>query len=340
MAVTIRDVAAAAGVSVATVSRIASGSDYPVGVRTREKVLAVIDALGYRPNQSATDLSRQDTRLVGVIAPDMANQYYAEVTRGLEDVANEAGYQVLFCSTDRERERAKSYIEVLLRRRVAALVIVGGGREIGLTPQEASAYGTQVVMIGRSSRDFPTVQPNGKAAGAAMAEHLLALGHRRFGFIAGSRGSTATRQRQNGVCHALGAAGLADPLIERGDYTEAGGYRAAHTILQSAQRPSALIAASDRMAIGALAATHDLGLSVPGDVALVGFDDTPISAYVRPALTTFALQSADLGAEAMRMILDREEGDGSTHHHKVDGSIVIRQSCGMRSADDVALSKT
>lgn len=328
MAVTIRDVAAAAGVSVATVSRIASGSDYPVGARTREKVLAVIDALGYRPNQSAMDLSRQDTQLVGVVAPDMANQYYSEVTRGLEDVANAAGYQVLFCSTDRERARAQSYLEVLLRRRVAALIIVGGGREIQLTAAEAAAYGTKVVMIGRSSKEFPTVQPNGTSAGVTMAQHLLGLGHREVGFIAGSRGSTATRQRQSGVTRALEDAGVPAPRIERGNYTEAGGYQAARAILDSPDRPSALLAANDRMAIGALAAAHDLELSVPDDIALVGFDNTPISAYVRPALTTFALRSTHLGAEAMRMILDREEGDHKTHHHKVDGSIVIRQSCG------------
>lgn len=328
MAVTIRDVAAAAEVSVATVSRIASGSDYPVGARTREKVLAVIEAMGYRPNQSATDLSRQDTRLVGVVAPDMANQYYSEVTRGLEDVANEASYQVLFCSTDRERDRAQAYIEVLLRRRVAALIIVGGGQEIGLSAAEASAYGTQVVMIGRTSNEFPTVQPNGSSAGVQMAEHLLELGHREFGFIAGSRGSTATRQRQTGLSRALAAAGAPAPQIERGNYTEAGGYQAARTILTSAKQPSALLAANDRMAIGAMAAANDLGLDVPGDVALAGFDNTPISAYVRPALTTFALRSTDLGAEAMRMILDREEGDDRAHHRKVDGSIVIRQSCG------------
>jgi len=328
MAVTIRDVAAAAEVSVATVSRIASGSDYPVGARTRAKVLAVIEAMGYRPNQSATDLSRQDTKLVGVVAPDMANQYYAEVTRGLEDVANEAGYQVLFCSTDRERGRAQAYMEVLLRRRVAALVIVGGGREIELTAAEAASYGAQVVMIGRSSKEFPTVQPDGTSAGVELAEHLLNLGHRTFGFLAGSRGSTATRQRQSGVTRALSKADLPAPLVERGNYTEAGGYAAARELLSGSGRPSSLIAANDLMAIGALAAATDLGLDVPGDVALAGFDNTPISAYVRPALTTFALRSADLGAEAMRMILDREEGDDRAYHRKVDGSIVIRQSCG------------
>ncbi|MFC7405783.1 LacI family DNA-binding transcriptional regulator [Georgenia alba] len=332
--VTIRDVAEAAGVSVATVSRIASGSDYPVGARTRERVEAVIEALGYRPNQSATDLSRRDTHLVGVVAPDMANQYYAQVTRGIEDAAHAAGYQVLFSSTDRRRTRAAAALEALLRRRVAALVVLGGGEEIRLTPEHVAPYGTEVVLVGRPSETFSTVQADGVRAGQVMAEHFLGLGHERVAFLAGSRGSTATRLRQQGVRRVLRTAGLEPPATARGGYTEEGGYTAAMELLQAAARPTAIIAANDRMAIGAMAAAHDLGLSVPDDVALAGFDDTPISAYVRPALTTYSLRSGRLGAEAMQLILEREEGDTSTRHRTVDGEIVVRASCGARPAAD------
>lgn len=330
-AVTIREVAEAAGVSVATVSRIASGSDYPVGARTRERVEAVIEALGYRPNQSATDLSRRDTHLVGVLAPDMANQYYAEVTRGIEDAAHEAGYQVLFSSTDRRKTRAETALEALLRRRVAALIILGGGDEVRLTRKQVASYGTEVVLIGRAGEDFPTVTTDGEQAGEVMAQHFIDLGHRHLAFIAGSRGSTATRLRLSGVRRAARAGGLTAPPVSRGGYTEQGGYRAARDLLANTtarERPTALIAANDRMAIGAMAAAHDLGLSVPDDVALAGFDDTPISAYVRPALTTYSLRSAQLGAEAMQMILDREEGETSIRHRTVDGDIVVRESCG------------
>ncbi|WP_345218126.1 LacI family DNA-binding transcriptional regulator [Georgenia halophila] len=332
---TIRDVAEAAGVSVATVSRIASGSDYPVGARTRERVEAVISALDYRPNQSATDLSRRDTHLVGVLAPDMANQYYAEVTRGIEDAAQTAGYQVLFSSTDRRKGRAESALEALLRRRVAALVILGGGDEVSLTRKQVTAYGTEVVLVGRPSDEFPTIQTDGESAGQEMASHFVGLGHERIAFIAGSRGSTATRLRLAGVRKTLRGAGLANPATARGGYTEEGGYRAARELLEQAapgERPTAIIAANDRMAIGAMAAANDLGLRVPDDVALAGFDDTPISAYVRPALTTFSLHSAQLGAEAMQQILDREEGDTAIRHRTVEGEIVVRASCGARPA--------
>ena len=328
MAVTIRDVAAEAQVSVATVSRITSNSGYPVGAQTRKRVLAAIEKLGYRPSEVAKGLSVRGSTLIGVLAPDMANQYYAEITRGIEDVAHAEDYQVVFCSSDRDPDRATAYVDSLVRRRVAGLVVVGGGSEVALAPRDVSPYEAAVVMVGRPSADFSTVQADNDHAGRRLAEHFTDLGHRRIGYLAGHRESSASTVRYEAISAALADRDAPVPLVERGAYTEAGGYRAASTLLAPTDRPTAIIAANDRMAIGALAAAEDLGLRVPDEVALAGFDNTPISEYVRPALTTFSLSSRDMGAQAMRLILAGKEGDKTIQHLTVRGDLVIRESCG------------
>lgn len=328
MGVTIRDVAAEAQVSVATVSRITSNSGYPVGAATRERVVAAIEKLGYRPSEVAKGLSMRGSTLIGVLAPDMANQYYAEITRGIEDVAHAEDYQVVFCSSDRDPDRATAYVDSLVRRRVAGLVIVGGGSEVALTPGDVSPYEAAVVMVGRPSAEFSTVQADNDHAGQRLADHFADLGHQRIGYLAGHSESSASTVRYDAITAALAARGVAAPKVERGAYTEAGGYQAATDLLHHAERPTAIIAANDRMAIGALAAAEDLGLRVPDQVALAGFDNTPISEYVRPALTTFSLSSRDMGAQAMRLILAGKEGDNTIQHTTVRGDLVIRESCG------------
>lgn len=328
MGVTIRDVAAEAQVSVATVSRITSNTGYPVGAATRKRVIAAIEKLGYRPSEVAKGLSMRGSTLIGVLAPDMANQYYAEITRGIEDVAHAEGYQVVFCSSDRDFDRATAYVDSLVRRRVAGLVVVGGGSEVALVPDDVSPYEAAVVMVGRPSTEFSTVQADNEHAGRRLADHFADLGHRRLGYLAGHSESSASALRYEAITAALADRDAAAPRVERGAYTEAGGYRAATTLLGSADRPTAIIAANDRMAMGALAAANDLGLRVPDDVALAGFDNTPISEYLRPALTTFSLSSRDMGAQAMRLILAGKEGDNTIQHVTVRGDLVIRESCG------------
>lgn len=328
MGVTIRDVAAEAQVSVATVSRITSNSGYPVGAATRERVQAAIDKLGYRPSEVAKGLSIRGSTLIGVLAPDMANQYYAEITRGIEDVAHAEDYQVVFCSSDRDQDRATAYVDSLVRRRVAGLVVVGGGSEVALSPDDVSPYEAAVVMVGRPSAEFSTVQADNDHAGRRLANHFADLGHHSLGYLAGHAESSASAVRGEAITAALTDRDIPAPQVERGAYTEAGGYRAATALLDGPERPTAIIAASDRMAIGALAAAEDLGLRVPDQVALAGFDNTPISEYVRPALTTFSLSSRDMGAQAMRLILAGKEGDKTIQHMTVRGDLVIRESCG------------
>ncbi len=340
MTATIRDVAAAAGVSVATVSRVTTGSGYPVGAQTRARVLAAIAELNYRPNALASGLNQKNSRLVGVIAPDLANPYYPEITRGIEDVANEHGYQVLFCSTDRDAGKASGYVDALLKKRVAGLAVLGGGREVALEPRDVAGYGAAVVFVGRPSEKFSTVRAENSRAAFEMTSHLIGLGRHDVAYLGGTDGSAATTERLRGYRRALKEHGIpARPeLVRQGHYTEEGGYAAARELMALGDPPTALFAANDRMAIGAMAALADLGLRVPHDVAVAGFDDVPMSAYVRPALTTVSTSARQLGVEAMRLLLEGHGADARPRHVRVATRLVIRDSCGAHTAQAAQLS--
>jgi DNA-binding LacI/PurR family transcriptional regulator len=332
VSITIRDVAAAAGVSVATVSRVANGAtnEYPIRPQTRERVLAAIAALGYRPNDNARGLLSKKSGLIGLVVPDISNPYYPEVSRGIEDIANAHGYKLMFCSTDRLADRASAYIEALLFKRVDGLVIVGGGDEIQLSAATVATYDTKVVFIGRPSASFSTVRIDNIGAAKDATEHLLSLGHTRVGFISATASSNTVPERRRGYREALEARGIAfdTDLVADGDFTEAGGYAAARRLLEVPNRPSGIFAANDRMALGAMAAVSDLGLRVPEDVAIVGFDDVPMSGYLRPSLTTVSVAAQELGTRAMEVLLKDINGQAALRRVRVKTRLVVRDSCG------------
>lgn len=335
MTATIRDVARDAGVSVATVSRVLNEDTvgYPVADRTRRKVLAAIEKLRYRPNQMARGLLQRRTGVIALVVPDISNPYYPELSRGLEDMAHEHGYRLMFCSTDRDPDKARTHIEALLAARVDGIVVAGGGDEVQLTPETADEYRTKVVYLGRRSARFSSVRVDNEGAAKTAVEHLIVLGHSRIGVVTGPKESATVRDRVQGYQAALAAHRLPadDALVQAGDFTEAGGYDAAKRLL-SGPRPTAIFATNDRMAVGVLAAAADRGLEVPGDLALVGFDDVPMASYLRPALTTVSVSALQLGSEAMRLMLELLEGSTKRKRVLVKTSLVIRASCGATMA--------
>ena len=343
MSITIRDVAAAAGVSVATVSRVANGSTnaYPVRPKTRERVLEAIATLGYRPNDNARGLLLKRSGLIGLVVPDISNPYYPEVARGIEDVANEHGYKLMFCSTDRLPERASAYIEALLLKRVDGLVIVGGGEEIQLSAPTVATYDTKVVFIGRPSTAFSTVRIDNVGAARDATEHLLGLGHRRVGFI--SAGRVPIPSSSADVAIAKHSRRGASPSMTLSSST-ATSPKPSDTPRPSScsqldDRPTAIFAANDRMALGAMAAISDLGLRVPEDVALVGFDDVPMSSYLRPALTTVSVSAHELGKKAMDILLADIEGRSTRRRVRVATQLIVRDSCGASLKDSAGKAK-
>jgi LacI family transcriptional regulator len=313
---TISDVAAEAGVSVATVSRVLNDTGYPVRPETRRRVLEAVEKLDFRPNDLARGLLLKRTQTIGLVIPDIANPYYPVISRGVEDVASQHGYAVIFCNTDRDAAKSERYINVLLQKQVDGIIIAGGGTDFSRASERFAEHGTRVVFVGKPSLPWPSVRVPNEDGTVAAIEHLAELGHRRVGFIAGPAKLPTARDRLAGYRRAVSDHGMAaDRSLERdGDFSEQSGYRATEALLREEPRPTAIFAANDRMAIGALAAAADRGLRVPEDLSVVGFDDIPLASYVRPALTTVALPAYEMGAAAMRLLLDlvKDKDNGAT----------------------------
>jgi DNA-binding LacI/PurR family transcriptional regulator len=304
---TIADVATEAGVSPATVSRVLNDSGYPVRPETRQRVLHAIEKLDFRPNEVARALLLKRTRTVGLVIPDIANPYYPAISRGVEDEASARGYAVIFCNTDRDSAKSEQYVHTLLQKQVEGIIVAGGGTDFGKASETFAR--TQVVFVGRPELRWPSVEIDNAAAVATGMSHLVELGHRRIAFVGGPEKLTSSRDRLEGYRRSLREHGLGDEpgLVREGDYTESGGYEGARSLLSERRRPTAIFAANDRMAIGALAAASDLELEVPADVSVVGFDDIALARYVRPTLTTLSIPAYDLGATAMRLLLELQE---------------------------------
>ncbi|MGE5551864.1 MAG: LacI family DNA-binding transcriptional regulator [Bacteroidota bacterium] len=334
---TIRDVAREAHVSTATVSRVINGSA-PVNDETRFSVLGAIERLGYRPNGVARGLSTKKTKTIGLIISDITNPFFPEVARGVEDVLSVYKYNVILCNTDSQPEKEAAYIRLLLEKGVDG-IIFASVRTDKSDLSDLERRGNPWVLAGRAlpgiDRDCVTVD---NVLGAYQAtQHLLQLGHRRIGFVSGPFHVSASMERFTGFRQAAANHGLnVDelPVIE-GDFRQAGGYAAAVRMLGLQPRPTALFVANDQMAIGALEAAHDLGVQVPEEMAVVGFDDIPTASLHTIQLTTVAQPKYEIGAAATRMLLDKidrasVDGCRSLSSAKVvlTPKLQIRQTCG------------
>lgn len=302
----ITDVAREAGVSIATVSRVLNGSDYPVKPDTRARVLAASKKLDFRPNDLARGLLLKKTRTIGLIVPDIANPYYPALLRGIEDVASAELYSVLFCNTDRRGDKSEHCVNSLLQKRVDGIIVAGGGTDFTHASRTFAAYGAQVVLIGRHRAKLPSVQIDNVQAARGATDHLIDLGHRDIACVSGPLALTSFEDRLSGYRRSLEDhdIGWDDRLIREAKADERSGYDAALSLLEGYPRPTAIFAGNDRMAIGALAAASDLELDVPRDVSIAGIDDIAMASYVRPALTSVALPMNEIGATAMRLMLE------------------------------------
>lgn len=305
---TIRDVALRAGVSPATASRVLNRSSHPVSEQGRRRVLAAARKLSYIPNRLARSLLTHETAAIGVLIPDVSNPYYAAILRGVEDAISATGRIVILCNTDRNPEKQRVYLRALMERRVDGLIIAGGS--FGRTEAEIAGESLPVVMIGRHRVRFPSVRIDNVAAGAMATGHLLALKHRRIACLAGPPRSLTAADRVRGYEQALRAASV--PL-DRGLVVEVGFAPerldgVVGRLFAGPDRPTAVVAPNDQVAIGMIRALHERGLRVPGDVSVVGFDDTPLASYTVPSLTTVAVPMRDLGRAAVDLLLSMFKG--------------------------------
>jgi LacI family transcriptional regulator len=301
----LRDVAEAAGVDTSIASRILSG-DGGLTVRpdTRRRVLEAASRLAYRPNTAARALKTRKTMAVGMIVPELTNVAYATIAMGADERASRAGYALLV-ATGSVRDRLDA-----IDGRIDGLLV-------GIATSETVRMGDlggslPTVLVNRHELlGLPSVTVDDAAGTQLATEHLLSLGHRRIGHVAGPQNSDTGRRRREGYERAMRAAGVdyAPDWIVEASYDEAGGELAANRLLRATPRPTALFVANIRAAIGALAAAKRLGLSVPGDVSLVGFHDAPVAMYLDPELTTVRMPLREMGSAAVESLLALLDGN-------------------------------
>jgi len=326
--VTIGDVAAQAGVSIATVSKVINGR-YGVAPATLEKVQAVIDQLGYESSLVARSLRSRRTNVIGIVVADI-EPFSAELLKGAGAAIRERGYELIVYSGSGHGKDHSGWE----RRYISRL---GGTLTDGIilvTPTVVDVDdGTPVVAVdphtGPSS--LPSVHSDNLAGATSATRHLLELGHRRIGFLAGRPDLESARQREQGYRQALGAAGIGvDPdLIRVGDYDLVTSEEPARQLLTLDDRPTAVFAANDLSAMQTLHVARTLGLDVPGDMSVVGFDNIPESALIEPPLTTIDQSIQEMGKQAVQLLIDVIEGHTEGPRQiTLPTRLVVRQSSG------------
>lgn len=335
MGTTLAEVAARAGVSTATASRSLSGSQRGMDEHLRARVLAVATELGYVPNAHAQALARSRTSLVGVIVHDVSDPYFSEIARGIQNVAGGSGRLVTFCNSYRDPAREMEYVRLLHAQRVEALIMAGSGLDDrdysrAMAGQLAAFTGSggRVAFIGRHNIPGDAVLPDNVGGARALGRLLAELGHQRIGVIDGPALVTTSRDRLDGFRSGLRDYKLRlDPkLIVGGDFSRDGGARAALELLDRDPEISAIFALNDLMAVGALAALRERGISVPDQVAVAGFDDIPLAADLTPALTTVRVPMIEMGARAMALALQPISPELQVEHLATE--LVVRASSG------------
>lgn len=325
-----KDVADRAGVSQPTVSLVLGDNpEARVADETRERVLRVARELGYRPNLVARGLVQRRSYALGVVVPDLSNPFFADVVSGCEKVAAEEGYAVLLCET--RHTSLERHLEELRSRMVDGVIL--DAVEVETVP-EAALGDLNVVLVDEPDGRWPGVASDAERVGELAAEHLLSLGHRSLAFLGPAHDVHGFRLRERGFFRTLREADVDLPSerLRRVPPTVAGGREGMRELLALPPRPTAVFCANDLLAVGALKECLASGVSVPGEISLVGSDDIELARVVTPELTTVAVPSREMGARAARLLVRRLEGERERTHRlrPLDVHLVVRDSSGPR----------
>ncbi|MBB6638067.1 LacI family DNA-binding transcriptional regulator [Cohnella thailandensis] len=328
MRATIYDVAKEAGVSIATVSHVLNGKG-KISRERREEIRRIIERMNYQPSAIASALTSKKTFTLGLLIPDISNPFFAELARAVEDEGQRLGYSLFICSTDNQDRKVESYA-ALLRQKGVDGVIVGTGvdRLSSLAPLLERSI--PVVFVSRECPDapgIPSVVSDDYAGGAAAARHLLGLGHRRFAVIAESEAVSSSRERVRGFRDTLRDAGPLPPVkLERAVGIREGRQQALK-LLRAPDRPTAIFCCNDLIAIGLLQGAKELGLRIPADCSVVGFDDTILASVTDPPLTTVAQPIERIGHSVIRQLVQSAEGRAFERERLVlEPSLTVRAS--------------
>jgi LacI family transcriptional regulator len=336
---TIRDVAARAGVSVATVSRVLAGN-YPVSEELRVKVMRVVQEVGYISNVHARSLAGAGPETIAMLIGDITGPSFAYAAKGVEDEASARGCLTLVGTTGSDPERELAMLNLMRQQGARAVILIGGAPNLGEYQQRMALYakalkasGSELVLCGRPPLppEVPaiSVEYDNEGGAFAMTSHLLSAGHRRILVLPGLEGFTTTQARMAGYRRALAAHGIAagSELVVHCSYEHTEGERAVRQALASRVAFTAIFAGADVVAAGALEALRDAGLRVPEDVSLAGYDDIPLARDLTPKLTTVHVPYEEIGRAGARLALEHASGAAPTRNHVVLGThVVVRRS--------------
>jgi len=324
-----KDVAKAAGVHSSTVSRVIN--DNPnISKNTAKKVLSAIKKLDYTPNALARSLKTKKIQTLGMLIPDIANPFFAGLARGVEDTANQHGFNVILCNTDDQLEKEKTYLRLLEERRVEGLILATAKiRDKSVMELEKSQF--PYILLSRNIKELQenSISIDDITGGYLATQYLIGLGHRNIGHITGPYNTTAALDRIKGYKKALLNYRIPfnKQYIGEGDFRIKGGYQVMNQFLQLTNSPTAVFTANDLLAVGAIEAIRENGYDVPADFSIVGFDDIRLASYLSPPLTTIRQPMVEMGSLAITKLLERIEHKLSHQNILIQPELIERKSC-------------
>jgi len=330
--VTIIDVAKKAGVSLTTVSRVLNNNTRKhMREETKQRVSRVIKELDYTPNKYAQFMKKQKSGMIGVLVPDISDQFFSLMIRGIENISYQNGYSVVICDAENSLEKEKKYIKVLLKEMVEGVILTSSGIE-NEKVKELIKERIPVILADRKLKngDFPYIGSDGVKDSYELTKYLIDLGYTEIGFLKGPSGVATATERFKGYIRAMEQNRLIvnENYLKQGDYTFQSGYIAGKELVNFSRLPQAIIATNDLMAIGIIRALEERGLRIPQDIGVAGFGNIPLSSIVKPKLTTIEIPAYDIGREAALILLSHIKRKRKRIKIKiVDTKLIKGESC-------------
>lgn len=326
---TMKDVAKVAGVSTATVSRTLMNPD-KVSARTRQKVENAVLEVGYYPHNLAKNLRRNESRAILVIVPNISDPFFTEVIRGIEETAAEHGYLVLIGDCKHQQQQEHAFINLLITKRIDGMVLLGSNIPFDVSKEEQKNLPPMVMANEFAPElELPTVHIDNLTAAFNATHHLQKLGHKRIACITGPDNMPLCHYRLQGYIQALRRTGgeILEEYIVRGDFTHESGAELAEILLTLPEPPSAIFCHSDVMALGAIWQARKMGLKLPEELSVIGFDNLNLAQYSEPALTTVKQPRYEIGRHSMLLLLEQLQGRWvSKGSRLLDAELIIRSS--------------
>lgn len=331
---TIRDIARMANVSHTTVSRVLN-NDPRVQEKTKNRILSLVKKLGFKPDARARNLALKKSKLIGLVVTDIRNPFYADLARGIEDKAHQLGYNVIFCSTDHKPERLDSYINLMLDVGVDGFIFASSRLSEPAVERLIEARFPLVLVNRKLKReDYNYVVLDNFKGAYDITKHLIDLGYRKIAIIDGPANVFTGLERLKGYQRAIKDHDICfkPEYVFQGTFARATGYEGATQLLKMRDKPEAIFGGSDYIAMGVIDAIEELGLKIPEDVALVGFDDTEFASNRRILLTTVSQREYTMGGLGVKILIDCIENKEAGYVHKVvlESKLIVRESCGYR----------